>query len=366
MILLLNCSCDLYTQHYSDTADSFTVVGRINQFPATMIYLSEGARPEHFLDSAKVQNGQFVFNIKHIGAFIEPGEVCLVFKDARDELNQIVLNCTSATGKSFLLGSFYSNEDALIEGRIENIDHHLTNPLSIKGGPETSLHFQYPNFGMMTARSQGERQEKVASFIHLVKTHDASYCLLQQLFNYRRGWKSSELEDFYMRFNTELKQSRTGQALKQYIERLKKPASTLSSYTLPMIDSTNRHIIDSGAKLNLLVFWASWCVPCRRELPFFEKLHQQYGNKGLTVSSISFDANEDAWRKAVAKDQPSWRQFIAGNATADSLCNELNFVELPTVVLLDHRGIILHLSRGFDSRQQAAQSALIKQLMGQL
>lgn len=365
LILLFNFSCDLHTRNDSGTVDSFIVKGRIEQFPAVEIYLSEGARPENFLDSAVVEKGQFTFHLKRAGAFIEPREVCLVFKDSTHALNQLLLNHTSATGESLLSGSFYSNEDALIEGSIKHIDHHLTNPLSIKAGRETSLHFQFPDFGLIGNLSAADRQKKISSFINMVRSHDDSYYLLQQLFNYRQGWKVSELEAFFIWFNAELKESSTGQALTKYIGRLKNPATMLSRYSLPLIDNTSHDIIDPGAKLNLLVFWASWCLPCRKEVPFFETLHQQYGNKGLTVSSISFDSNEDAWRKAVTKDRPSWRQFIADKATADSLSEELNFMTLPTAVLVDHRGTIQKIYRGSDSSQQAEQAALIKQLIGQ-
>ncbi len=56
----------------------------------------------------------------------------------------------------------------------------------------------------------------------------------------------------------------------------------------------------------MLDFWASWCVPCRKENPNVVKLYQQYHAKGLNIVGISLDENKAAWQKAVNDDRLGW------------------------------------------------------------
>jgi thiol-disulfide isomerase/thioredoxin len=52
-------------------------------------------------------------------------------------------------------------------------------------------------------------------------------------------------------------------------------------------------------------FWATWCAPCRKELPEFEKIHQTYSNENVSVLLVSLDFPKQA--------QKTLRSFIAGN-----------------------------------------------------
>ena len=72
-----------------------------------------------------------------------------------------------------------------------------------------------------------------------------------------------------------------------------------------------------GKKVLLIDFWASWCGPCRKEIPNVKKQYELYKDKGFEVVSISIDQNETAWRKAVEQEQLQWPNYLDRMGAAD-------------------------------------------------
>ena len=58
----------------------------------------------------------------------------------------------------------------------------------------------------------------------------------------------------------------------------------------------------------LVCFWASWCGPCIKNIPFLKKLDDIYRSKGLQLISISIDVEEERWKFALMKNPMPWLQ----------------------------------------------------------
>ena len=72
-----------------------------------------------------------------------------------------------------------------------------------------------------------------------------------------------------------------------------------------------------GKKVLLVDFWASWCGPCRKEIPNVKQQYALYKDKGFEVVSISIDKNLDAWKKALAEEKLEWPNFHDKLGAAD-------------------------------------------------
>jgi len=97
----------------------------------------------------------------------------------------------------------------------------------------------------------------------------------------------------------------------------------------------------------LLDFWASWCVPCRRENPLVVELHKTYNTKGLEIIGISLDdttqkidAKSD-WIKAIEQDGLEWRQVSELQGFESSVCEEYGISSIPSTFLIDKNGVII-------------------------
>ena len=93
-------------------------------------------------------------------------------------------------------------------------------------------------------------------------------------------------------------------------------------------------------KILLMDFWASWCGPCRGEVPNLKETYAKYKDKGVEFLSVSVDKSEEAWRKAMEEEQMEWPQALAPKAGAEVM-DLYQFSGIPFILLLDQEGKIV-------------------------
>jgi thiol-disulfide isomerase/thioredoxin len=101
----------------------------------------------------------------------------------------------------------------------------------------------------------------------------------------------------------------------------------------------------AGSKLTLVNLWATWCGPCREEMPALEGLHKKYKAQGFAIVGISMDeGDDDAVKKFLAKKKLAYPVVLSTVKKTDVA---LGGVEaLPTSILLDETGDVLEVIVG--------------------
>ena len=94
-------------------------------------------------------------------------------------------------------------------------------------------------------------------------------------------------------------------------------------------------------KVVLVDFWASWCVPCRAENPYVQKLYKKYKEKGFEVFAVSLDVKKDAWIKAIKKDKLTYTQVMDIGGWNSKVAERYFVDQIPTSFLLDKTGKIV-------------------------
>lgn len=98
-----------------------------------------------------------------------------------------------------------------------------------------------------------------------------------------------------------------------------------------------------GLKGNLVYidFWATWCGPCRHELPFLEDVEKAYKGKKITFISMSLDDDMFAWDKLVKEKKMMGLQLHADGAWNSTAAKDYQIKGIPTFVLIDENGMII-------------------------
>ncbi|MDE1190687.1 MAG: TlpA disulfide reductase family protein [Arachidicoccus sp.] len=110
-----------------------------------------------------------------------------------------------------------------------------------------------------------------------------------------------------------------------------------------MADINNNTISsdDMKGKYTLILFWASWCIPCRAEIPRLSEVYSQFKNKNFDVLAVSMDTNKQNWLRAVRQDKTGWHNLFDGNAWNDDVARNYAVHIIPKNLLLDTSGKII-------------------------
>ncbi|MCZ6516012.1 MAG: TlpA disulfide reductase family protein [Gammaproteobacteria bacterium] len=123
-------------------------------------------------------------------------------------------------------------------------------------------------------------------------------------------------------------------------------ATVLPDFVLSDLNGVPRPISDWSGQPILINFWATWCAPCRREMPLLQKLHEEFGNDGLQVIGIAIDRAPDV--SAFTIETGITYPILVGQEDAIEVTDGfgLDFLGLPFTVLVDQDGQILKIQLG--------------------
>lgn len=133
--------------------------------------------------------------------------------------------------------------------------------------------------------------------------------------------------------------------MEQRLEASAKTAegATIPDFSRPAPDGTLLSIMSevSQHRITIIDFWASWCGPCRQEIPFMIELYNKNKDKGLGIVGVSLDNDKNEWLTAIKQLNMAWPQMSDQNDWGNSVAKLFNITSIPHTIVVDQQGKIL-------------------------
>ncbi|MBI3097020.1 MAG: redoxin domain-containing protein [Planctomycetes bacterium] len=110
------------------------------------------------------------------------------------------------------------------------------------------------------------------------------------------------------------------------------------------IDGKEFSLAAYKGKVILIDFWATWCPPCRAELPTVKRIFEKYRDRNFIILGISLDEDRETLSKFLATEGMTWPQYFDGKGWDNALARLFEVESIPRTFLLDAEGNVRHVN----------------------
>ena len=137
-------------------------------------------------------------------------------------------------------------------------------------------------------------------------------------------------------------------------------ASGAPDFTLPSIDGPNLRLQEQRGQVVMINFWATWCGPCRVEMPHLARLYDKYRGYGFTVLAVNID--EDPYKAASLAKQLGMR-FPVLLDKEKKVSRLYDLSTMPSTILVDREGHVRYVHRGYRDGYEETYDRQIRELL---
>ena len=219
---------------------------------------------------------------------------------------------------------------------------------------EAAMAPELKEFDDLLAEHKGEKTDEVAQILFMKAS------LYEQVF------KDKAKGDALMeQLKTDFPDSEPVKMMKQQAEAKKvrdslKEGTKFPDFSEKDVAGQPLSIANCKGKVVLLDFWATWCGPCRAELPNVLKTYAAHHKDGFEVIGISLDQDKDKLTAFTKEKEMTWPQYFDGKGWQNKLAAKYGINSIPATFLLDGQGTIIGEDLRGDSLEEAVTKALAK------
>lgn len=138
------------------------------------------------------------------------------------------------------------------------------------------------------------------------------------------------------------------------------PQAQAPDFTLKSLEGKNLRLAEQRGNVVLVNFWASWCGPCKQEMPHLNKLYDKYRAAGFTMLGVNVDEDPRTAIGAASKLAVRFPVLFDADKHVSKL---YDLQSMPATVLIDRDGRVRYLHRGYREGVEEAYDKQIRELV---
>lgn len=139
-------------------------------------------------------------------------------------------------------------------------------------------------------------------------------------------------------------------------------AEPAPDFTLKTSTGENLRLAEQRGKVVMINFWASWCAPCRQEMPILDELYQRYERAGFTLLGVNVEQDSGAAQRFLEEVGVSFP--ILFDPTSE-VSRTYQVSAMPTTVMVDRDGQVRYVNRGYRPGDEEKYRDQIRELIGE-
>lgn len=139
-------------------------------------------------------------------------------------------------------------------------------------------------------------------------------------------------------------------------------ASTAPDFNLPTLKGGKVQLSQHRGEVVYVDFWATWCAPCRKSLPWMEQMHEKYKDLGFTIIGVSMDGKREVTEKFIKANGVN---FTIARDPKGKIADVFGVRGMPSSYLIDRNGKIIYSHEGFRDSDKGALEQHFKQALAQ-
>ncbi|KRT17823.1 hypothetical protein ASU31_00560 [Pedobacter ginsenosidimutans] len=288
-------------------------------------------------DNIKISGGRFIwespviqsqkttliFPGRAIYLFVDPGVMTL--RGSRNDLDNVIITGSKTNDEAIA----YAQKIAPFE-----TEQRLLFAENAKSGNEQATTAE--------ERLAEIYRRKMTSAMTYISENPNSTFSLSLVSEYSRLSGYEQVLEMYNLLGKELRTGPEGLRIADRLSLLKRSAIGVKMKDFVIKDNKDNKVslTDFNGKYVLIDFWASWCAPCRKQIPNLIDTFEKYKDKNFTILSISLDDRKDRWLAAIAAFNMPWKQVSDLKGWESELAVFYGIKGIPFTLLIDPQGII--------------------------
>lgn len=338
--------------------NSYSISGTApNELEGKKVYLKEVVAKElRVVDSTLVKNGEFTFegvqdsakNYILIAEQTEDFQMPNLYFVLENANYQVAIDSISSIKGSEVSDKFrtYFEANQVLKDKITKLQKEkaeLKNQNQLSESADNSLTEEID-------RLRAESAQLSLNFIEANKDNVAGAIVLYWNF---RNYDQAKQEEIIKSASQEFRNYAGVIYVTNLLDVLKNTAvgKQYTDISMPSLkgDSISLSDIVPNNKLTLVDFWATWCAPCRAEIPNLKEIYSDYRSKGLEIVGVSLDKEESRWKNYIDENELNWIHMSELQHWKSEAGRIYGINSIPHVILIDQNGVIV--SRGLHGKE---------------